>query len=218
MATPGIMTIDRLEVYNFGSVNASNFRFKRGLNVIQGEGSKELLEIISCIISGRTTDTSFHFKARCTVNGEKLVIESEKEHPLLSLTPIERRLCLFDAQAKYDWSREFYNYINEDGIYHYNTLAKQTGGISSTQSFRVYFNRYIDRMTASNILKENGAFRRPSGITQAQFNFECFAKVLDFWDGFNEIRDLNHIRLPVCVLGDGLNYEVLGKRQIFSAK
>ena len=218
MATPGIMTIDRLEVHNFGSVNASDFRFKRGLNVIQGKGSKELLEIINCIISGRATDTNYDFTAQCTVNNRILIVESGKENDFSSLTPVERRLCLFDAKVKYDWSREFHNYLNEDERHPYNTLAKLTCGIASTHSFRVYLNKYVDQLIVANILKENGVFRRPSGTSQTQFIFDCYANVLNFWDGFNEIRDFNHIRLPVCVLGDGLNYEVLGKRQIFSSK
>ncbi len=219
MATPGIMTIDRLEIYVLDSVIPLRMKFKKGVNVIEGEGSEQALEIIESLISGRAFTADYGFKVWCTVGGENLIVEAENDNPFSPLTPVEQRLCVFDSKSKYDWSREFYNYLNDEDVYSYNnTLAKQTCGISSTQSFRVYFNRYIDRLTATNTLKENGVFRRPSGVSQMQFNFDCYAKVLDFWDGFNGIRDMNHILLPICVFGDGLDCEILGKRQIFLAK
>lgn len=219
MAIPGAMTLDRLEIYNSDSVIPLMMKFKKGVNVIQGEGSEQTLEIIESLISGGAFASDYHFKARCTAGGEKLLIEAGKDRPFLSLTPVERRLCLFDARAKYDWSREFYNYLNDEDVYSYNNrLSRQTCGISSTQSFRVYFNRYIDRLTATNTLKENGVFRRHSGATPMQFNFDCYANVLAFWDGFNEIRDFNHIRLPIIVIGKDIDTDTVKNRQIILIK
>ena len=103
------MTVDRLEIQNFGSVKPLKMKFKKGANVIQDENSKQVQTIIGAIASGSFDGGEIRFKAECTLDGQKIVIDSSKNDYLPSLTSLEKRLCSFDAKSKYDWSREFFN-------------------------------------------------------------------------------------------------------------
>ena len=204
------MTVNRIEIVNFHSVDCFKASFKKGVNVIE---NPNVLEIVFMLVSGVVPDSekcknepSF-VKAECSVGKSKFRIEIKSENgrfilrsPLNIMTPIEQRMSVFGVN-KYDWSKEFYGYLNQDECYPYNRLSKLTAGVSATHSFRVSLNHYTDEIKEKNILNSNGAFIRPSEMSKADFQFYCFEKTLEFWDGFNEIRSPNQLLMPVIISG-----------------
>ena len=125
------MTVNRIEIVNFHSVDCFKASFKKGVNVIN---NKKVLEIILMLISGIVPDSkkcknaSSFVRADCSVGKSKFKIEIKNENdryvvrsPLSKMTPIEQRMSCFGLN-KYDWSKEFYGYLNQDECYPYNLL------------------------------------------------------------------------------------------------
>lgn len=212
MQSANRMTVGRIEIRNFNSVDCFKARFKKGINVIDNE---KVLEIIFSIISGQSSLFSFdkadraepsYVRAQCSVGEECFYVEiTETEggymlnSPLPILTEIERKMCIYDCN--YDWSKELYGYLNEDECYPGKKLMKLTGGASATHSFRAYLNRFVDKNKQNGTLNSRSVFINRNNAEKAVFQFECFKKMLEFRDGFNEIRSPNQLLMPVIISG-----------------
>ncbi len=213
MQSANRMTVNRIEIQNFNSVDCFKARFKKGINVIDNE---KVLEIILSIISGQSSLFSFDtadraspsfVRAECSVGDCCFCVEiteSDGEYkltsPLSDLTEFGRRLCVFE-NGKNDWSRELYGYLNEDEFYPNKKLLKLTGGASATHSFRAYLNRFVDENMQNGTLNSRGVFINRNNAEKAVFQFECFKKMLEFRDGFNGLRNIDNTLLPVIVKG-----------------
>lgn len=212
MQSANRMTVGRIEIRNFNSVDCFKARFKKGINVIDNE---KVLEIILSIISGQSSLFSFdkadraepsYVRAQCSVGEECFYIEIvgtesgyKLNSPLPDLTELERRMCVYDCNN--DWSKELYGYLNEDECYSGKKLMKLTGGASATHSFRAYLNRFVNDNKRNGTLNSRGVFINKNNIPKSEFQFECFKKMLEFWDCFNEIRSPNQLLMPVIISG-----------------
>ena len=104
MQSANRMTVNRIEIQNFNSVDCFRARFKKGINVIDNE---KVLEIILSIISGQSSLFSFDtadraspsfVRAECSVGDccfSVEITESDGKYrltsPLPDLTEIERK-------------------------------------------------------------------------------------------------------------------------------
>lgn len=100
-----------------------------------------------------------------------------------------------------------------------NELSRRTDGLSSIKTFRKYLRSFIDSFQPEVIregkqyeifLKKDGRYgvRCTDGGAEAAFLSEsertlfrylCFLRTAEFWQGFEEIRDLHSVKKPFIV-------------------
>lgn len=130
----------------------------------------------------------------------------------------ERSLICFDDFEKEDYHLRL-AYYKDNKYYYKGKFSALTNGIGETRFFRAYLNEFIKSYKPELInkekdlwlsLKDNGEFvvtKGGNGETTADlsqkdffmYNLLCFLNLVRFWDEFNEIRDINIIKLPVIV-------------------
>ncbi len=137
---------------------------------------------------------------------------------LLNMSAEERSLMCFDDFEKQNYPLRLACY--KDNKYFYKgKFSTLTNGIGETRFFRAYLNEFIKSYKPELInkekdlwlsLKSNGEFvvtkgekgKATADLSQKDFfmyNLRCFLNLVRFWDEFNEIRDINIIKLPVIV-------------------
>ena len=137
---------------------------------------------------------------------------------LLNMSPEERSLMCFEDFEKQNYPLRLAFY--KDNKYFYKgSFSTLTNGIGETRTFRAFVNEFIKKYEPELIskendlwlsLKENGEFVVTKGengeatadLTPKDFflyNLLCFLNLVRFWDEFNEIRDMNTIKVPVFI-------------------
>ena len=137
---------------------------------------------------------------------------------LLNMSPEERSLMCFEDFEKQNYPLRLAFY--KDNKYFYKgSFSTLTNGIGETRTFRAFVNEFIKKYEPELIskendlwlsLKENGEFVVTKGengeatadLTPKDFflyNLLCFLNLVKFWDEFNEIRDMNTIKVPVFI-------------------
>lgn len=84
-------------------------------------------------------------------------------------------------------TERLYHYMDEETFYPQKSLSKLTDGCSNTNSFRLWLRRYI-KDTPQEIPND-----------EMQYRLLCHLKALEFWDGFEDIRNLHYVRKPFIV-------------------
>ena len=92
-------------------------------------------------------------------------------------------------------AERLYHYMDEETFYPQKSLSKLTDGCSNTNSFRLWLRRYI-KDTPQEIPND-----------EMQYRFLCHLKALEFWDGFEDIRNLHYVRKPFIVKNYGEHLE-----------
>ena len=94
-------------------------------------------------------------------------------------------------------TERLYHYMDEETFYPQKSLSKLTDGCSNTNSFRLWLRRYI-KDTPQEIPND-----------EMQYRLLCHLKALEFWDGFEDIRNLHYVRKPFIVknYGEHLAYQ-----------
>ena len=147
---------------------------------------------------------------------------------LLNKSAEESSLMCFDGfeNQNYPLRLAFY----KDNKYFYKgEFSSLTNGIGETRTFRAFVNEFIKKYEPELIskendlwlsLKENGEFVVTKGengeatadLTPKDFflyNLLCFLNLVRFWDEFNEIRDMNTIKVPVFIkLPDNCDWDL----------
>ena len=137
---------------------------------------------------------------------------------LLNMSPEERSLMCFEDYENQNYPLRLAFY--KDNKYFYKgEFSSLTNGIGETRTFRAFVNEFIKKYEPELIskendlwlsLKENGEFVVTEGehgkittdLSKKEFfmyNFLCFLNLVRFWDEFNEIRDMNTIKVPVFI-------------------
>ena len=145
--------------------------------------------------------------------------EVSTEYLYLSSHPAEQDLTdVFDGNGETMLLR-LLQYANEDIYYAPNELATQTEGISRLRAFRVHLRKFIKNFKSETIregkhyeivLKPNGrysvkhtmVFDQPVFLSESEqtlFRYLCFLRTAEFWQGFEEIRNLHGIKKPLIV-------------------
>ena len=92
-------------------------------------------------------------------------------------------------------TERLYHYMDEETFYPQKSLSKLTDGCSNTNSFRLWLRRYI-KDTPQEIPND-----------EMQYRLLCHLKALEFWDGFEDIRNLHYVRKPFIVKDYGEHSE-----------
>ena len=110
-------------------------------------------------------------------------------------------------------------YANEDLYYAPRELSRQTAGASELGAFRAYLRDFIDSFESETIregrhneiiLEKNGRYvarNKLDGDTNVTlsesertlFRYLCFLHTAEFWQGFEDMRNLNGIGKPLVI-------------------
>lgn len=113
----------------------------------------------------------------------------------------------------------FLRYKNEDLFYMSHELARRTDGFSKIKTFRAYLKEFVENFNSEVIRggKEYEIFldegerysvRRQldfesichlSECDKTLFYFLCFMKTAEFWQGFEELRNMNGVAKPLII-------------------
>lgn len=115
----------------------------------------------------------------------------------------------------------FLKYANEDLYYAKGELSRYTDGLSNIKAFRRYLRKFIEGFEPELLregksyeifLSENGRYEvrcKKSGLVtsalseseRVMFKFLCFLRTAEFWQGFEELRNLHSVKKPMLISG-----------------
>lgn len=118
-----------------------------------------------------------------------------------------------------DMPLRFLQYANEELYFSRNELHRLTGEMSSLKAFRAYLKRFINQFQPEIIregkqyeiiIQSDGRYdvrhKNDCGMQvylseseQILFRYLCFLKSLEFWSGFEEMRNLHALQKPLIV-------------------
>ena len=113
----------------------------------------------------------------------------------------------------------FLKYANEDLYYSPRELSEKTDGLSDVKAFRTYLRSFIedfqpeplrDEKEYEIIIEKCGRYAvrckidssTPSALSESErtlFRYLCFLLTAEFWQGFEELRNLHSIKKPLLV-------------------
>lgn len=147
-----------------------------------------------------------------------LVVDSSSIHSAVRLCEEEESLVCYRYDSKGGYAEHFLHYKDPDKYYQSGDFQKRTNGLGRTRSFRACLAEYIKDYEMSNFpsdgykikLCPDGEFIccseddfSPSAETTERnkriFDYKCYLAVVDFWDCFENIRDMNHEKWPLIV-------------------
>ena len=150
-------------------------------------------------------------------------IEKTQEYLYLTSHCIEQDLCdVFDKDAQKMFFKPI-QYLYEDRYYSPGNLSKCTDQLSETKAFRSYLKTFIKDFKSETIragkryelyLKKDGRYAvrykddndMPVFLSESEetlFRYLCFLRTAEFWQGFEELRNLHGVRKPILI-GDFL--------------
>ena len=164
--------------------------------------------------------------------------EKTREYLYLTSHCAEQDLCdVFDKDAKKTFFKPI-QYLDEDRYYSPSDLSKRTDRLSETKAFRSYLKTFIKDFKSETIrdgkryelyLKKDGRYAvrykgdndMPVFLSESEqtlFRYLCFLRTAEFWQGFEELRNLHALKKPLLVkdflsrLDESINIENLLKR------
>ena len=161
--------------------------------------------------------------------------EKTREYLYLTSHCAEQDLCdVFDKDVQKMFFKPI-QYLDEDRYYSSGDLSKCTDRLSETKAFRSYLKAFIKDFKSEIIrdgkryelyLKKDGKYAvRYKGDNdipvflseseQTLFRYLCFLRTAEFWQGFEELRNLHALKKPLLVkdflsrLDESINIENL---------
>ena len=164
--------------------------------------------------------------------------EKTREYLYLTSHCAEQDLCeVFDKNT----SKMFFKplqYLDEDHYYSPRDLSKSTDRLSETKAFRSYLKTFIKDFKSEAIrdgkryelyLKKDGRYAirykgdndMPVFLSESEqtlFRYLCFLRTAEFWQGFEELRNLHGVKKPIIIadflerLDEAINIENLLQR------
>ncbi len=164
--------------------------------------------------------------------------EKTREYLYLTSHCAEQDLCdVFDKDVQKMFFKPI-QYLDEDRYYSSGDLSKCTDRLSETKAFRSYLKAFIKDFKSEIIrdgkryelyLKKDGKYAvrykgdndMPVFLSESEqtlFRYLCFLRTAEFWQGFEELRNLHALKKPLLVkdflsrLDESINIENLLKR------
>ena len=164
--------------------------------------------------------------------------EKTREYLYLTSHCAEQDLCdVFDKDVQKMFFKPI-QYLDEDRYYSSGDLSKCTDRLSETKAFRSYLKAFIKDFKSEIIrdgkryelyLKKDGKYAvrykgdndMPVFLSESEqtlFRYLCFLRTAEFWQGFEELRNLNALKKPLLVkdflsrLDESINIENLLQR------
>ena len=145
--------------------------------------------------------------------------EKTREYLYLTSHCAEQDLCeVFDKNT----SKMFFKpiqYLDEDLYDSPSDLSKRTDRLSETKAFRSYLKTFIQDFKSETIrdgkryelyLKKDGRYAvrykgdndMPVFLSESEqtlFRYLCFLRTAEFWQGFEELRNLHGVKKPILI-------------------
>ena len=164
--------------------------------------------------------------------------EKTREYLYLTSHCAEQDLCdVFDKDAKKMFFKPI-QYLDEDRYYSSGDLSKCTDRLSEIKAFRSYLKTFIKDFKPETIrdgkryelyLKKDDRYAvrykgdndMPVFLSESEqtlFRYLCFLRTAEFWQGFEELRNLHALKKPLLVkdflsrLDESINIESLLQR------
>jgi hypothetical protein len=146
-------------------------------------------------------------------------IEKTREYLYLTSHCAEQDLCdVFDQDAQKMFFKPI-QYLDEDRYYSSGDLSKCTDRLSEIKAFRAYLRAFIKDFQPELIregkryelyLKKDGRYAvrykgdhdMPVFLSESEqtlFRYLCFLRAAEFWQGFEELRNLHALKKPLLV-------------------
>ena len=145
--------------------------------------------------------------------------EKTREYLYLTSHCSEQDLC--EVFNKYSEKMVFkpIQYLYEDRYYSPSNLSKCTDQLSETKAFRSYLKTFIKDFKSETIrdgkryelyLKKDGRYAvrykgdndMPVFLSESEqtlFQYLCFLRTAEFWQGFEELRNLHCVKKPIII-------------------
>ena len=164
--------------------------------------------------------------------------EKTREYLYLTSHCAEQDLCdVFDKDVQKMFFKPI-QYLDEDRYYSSGDLSKCTDRLSEIKAFRSYLKTFIKDFKPETIrdgkryelyLKKDGSYAvrykgdndMPVFLSESEqtlFRYLCFLRTAEFWQGFEELRNLHALKKPLLVkdflsrLDESINIESLLQR------
>ena len=143
--------------------------------------------------------------------------EKTREYLYLTSHCAEQDLCdVFDKDVQKMFFKPI-QYLDEDRYYSPSDLSKCTDRLSETKAFRSYLKTFIKDFKSEIIrdgkryelyLKKDGKYAvrykgdkdMPVFLSESEqtlFRYLCFLRTAEFWQGFEELRNLHSVKKPI---------------------
>ncbi len=205
------------------TLNGITTVFENGINIV----SLEVFNAIRAVLLRGTIDTDIN--AMVNINEEVYNVNisggnvgiykngafaNDEYFNYLKTFPEQKKLL--DYYNDFDYSRQFMFYKDVEFHYSQSELHYDTFGICDTRCFRKYLNEFIEKFDSEK-MKFNSKFRLANcgKMSKEQFNFNCFLLLVEFWEGFNQIRDFHSVSQPIIAMFSNADFYNVCKRQIF---
>ena len=164
--------------------------------------------------------------------------EKTREYLYLTSHCAEQDLCeVFNKDSEKMVFKPI-QYLDEDRYYSPRDLSKSTDRLSETKAFRSYLKTFIKDFKSETIrdgkryelyLKKDGRYAvrymgdndMPVFLSESEqtlFRYLCFLRTAEFWQGFEELRNLHGVKKPIIIadflerLDESINIENLLQR------
>ena len=160
-------------------------------------------------------DTTATYLCAYAENGDEVT----SEYLYLTAHCVEQDLCeVFDPDEKKMLFKPM-QYLDEDCYYALKELSVRTDGLSEIKAFRSYLKAFVKDFKPESLchgkryelcLEKNGKYAvRYIGDDGAQvflseseqmlFRYLCFLRTAEFWQGFEELRNLHSVKKPILI-------------------
>ena len=145
--------------------------------------------------------------------------EKTREYLYLTSHCTEQDLCeVFNNDSEKMFFKPI-QYLDEDHYYSPRDLSKSTDRLSETKAFRSYLKTFIKDFKSETIrdgkryelyLKKDGRYAvrytgendMPVFLSESEqtlFRYLCFFRTAEFWQGFEELRNLHCVKKPIII-------------------
>ena len=143
--------------------------------------------------------------------------EKTREYLYVTSHCAEQDLCeVFDRDTEKMFFKPI-QYLDEDRYYSPSDLSKRTDRLSETKAFRSYLKTFIKDFKSETIrdgkryelyLKKDGRYAvrykgdndMPVFLSESEqtlFRYLCFLRTAEFWQGFEELRNIHSVKKPI---------------------
>ncbi len=216
--------IKNIVLENIGATDFFEASFNKGLNIVKTHDSETLAYSLGYVTNNFPLCKSFPtLLKRNSIIRSALTLDKEyifdiqgnnaKISSLLHQSREEDNLCFYQNGKYKNHKAKLAEYKDFEYFYYDKRFTISTGGACRSRSFRAYLNEYIRNFKPQKLnpnkrffinINENGEFFVEvypdlSASEKNLFDFLCFLNIIEFWDGFEKIRDLNHIKKPIVI-------------------
>ena len=241
------MILKQIAVLNLGEIDAFEYHFEDGMNLLRYRYTDELLQAIQLALGHKKVclsdcliraNTEIRARVRVKEKEYSIIIKNEQEQKKLCIRAYgengkdltKEYLYLTSHSLEQDLTDVFcgnsdknifklLQYLDEDRYYSPKELATRTKQLSETKIFRTYLKNFIKDFEPELIregkwyelfLDKNGKYGvrykgdddMPVHLSETEqmiFNYLCFLRTAEFWQNFEELRNIHSIKKPILV-------------------